>query len=234
MARLPRLYAPDTPQLIQARFARPLAIPTALTPAETLERLAEWLRESLAGQAVALHGWSLTLDRLTLLATPGDEQALPKLVQGFARRYASRLQHGRVFEQRYRSALLQPGLWVLPALIYLDTLPVRAGLAPDATRWPWSSAAHHAGTTQQPQGWLEPHLDYWQLGNLPYERQARYLEQLNRGLSTPQAKQLEQALFGQWALGDEAFLEHIRHRANRRLEPRPRGRPRLHPAPETP
>ncbi len=227
MARLPRLYVPDTPQLIEARFAHPLASPSALTPVETLDRLAGWLRESLDTRAVAVHGWSLTLDRLVLLATPADAQAVPKLVQGFARRYATRLQHGRVFNQRYRSALLQPGLWVLPALLYVDTLAARLGLV-EATRWPWSSAAHHAGAAQQPQDWLTPHMDYWQLGNTPYERQARYLQRVQAGLSPSSVQQIEQALFGQWALGDDAFLEHIRHRANRRLSPRPRGRPRLH------
>lgn len=226
MARLPRLYAPDTPQLIEARFARPLASPSALTPADTLDRLAQWLRESLEGQPLALHGWSLTLDRLLLLATPADAQALPKLVQGFARRYATRLQHGRVFDQRYRSALLQPGRWVVPSLLYIDTLAARLGLAPDATRWPWSSASQHTGTGMQAQAWLAPHMDYWQLGNTPYERQAHYLQQMHSGLSATTTKQIEQALFGQWALGDEAFLAHIGHQATRRLSPRPRGRPR--------
>ena len=229
MARLPRLYVPDTPQLIEARFARPLASPADITPADTLEKLARWLRESLDPQTVAIHGWSLTLDRLVLLATPGDEQALPKLIQGFARRYAMRLQHGRVFNQRYHSALPQPGLWVLPALLYIDTLATQQGLV-EATRWPWSSAAHHAGTTDTPQDWLTPHSDYWELGNTPYERQARYMQRLQSGLSASAAQQIQDALFGQWALGDEAFLAHIGYRANRRLSPRPRGRPRLNPA----
>lgn len=229
MARLPRLYAPDTPQLAEARFARPLALPASMTPAATLDRLGGWLQESLSSHGVALHAWSLSLDRLLLLATPADAQALPKLIQGFARRYATRLQHGRVFEQRYRSALLQPGRWVLPAQLYVDTLPSRLGLAPDATRWPWASASHHAGTAPQPQDWLTPHMDYWQLGNTPYERQARYLSQIQQGLLPGIVQQIEQALFGQWALGDEAFLEHMRHRANRRLGPRPRGRPRSTP-----
>ena len=227
MARLPRLYVPDTPQLIEARFARPLALPAALTPVETLNSLASWLHESLNPQTVAIHGWCLTLDRLMLLATPTDEQALPKLVQGFARRYATRLQHGRVFDQRYHSALPQPGLWVLSALLYVDTFAARQGLA-EATRWPWSSAAHHAGTADRPQDWLTPHIDYWELGNTPYERQARYIQHIQTGLSPSTTQQIEHALFGQWALGDETFLEHIRHRANRRLSPRPRGRPRLH------
>ncbi len=227
MARLPRLYAPETPQLIEAKFAHALASPEQITPAQTLDRLTEWLHESLAGQALALHGWSLTLDRLLLVATPDDDQALPKLVQGFARRYATRLQHGRVFEQRYHSALLQPGRWVLPALVYVDAMAARLNLAPEATRWPWASAAHHAGTLPQPQEGLTPHPDYWGLGNTPYERQAKYLALLQGGMAATELQEVERAVFGQWALGDAAFLEHIRHRANRRTSPRPRGRPRL-------
>ena len=40
MARLPRLYAPGLPQLVQANFIQPLAAPSQPAPADILNQLA--------------------------------------------------------------------------------------------------------------------------------------------------------------------------------------------------
>jgi putative transposase len=226
MARLARLYAPDTPQLAQAHFVHPLAQPSDPTPVEPLNQLAAWLRECAADHAVQVHGWALLPDRLTLLATPQERDSLSRLMQAVGRRFATRLQPGRVFQGRYRSALVQPGQWVLPVLVWLDTLPVQTGHVDLAENWPWSSAAYHTGLNLQPHTWPANHPDYWQLGNTPFDRQAQFRAQLSRGLSGAQKEQIEQALFGQWALGDAEFTQQIAPVASRRVTPGKRGRPR--------
>ena len=45
MARLPRLYAPRIPQLVEARFARPLAPADAPAPAAALDLSGQGLRD---------------------------------------------------------------------------------------------------------------------------------------------------------------------------------------------
>jgi len=226
MARLPRLYAPDIPQLALASFAQPLAHPADPAPAAQLDKLAEWLREVVQEQRASVHGWVLLNDRLALLATPAAHDSVARLIQALGRRYASRLQHGRVFAGRYRSALLQPGQWVLPALLWLDYLPVQAGYIDQPQAWPWSSAAHHTGVGADPAAWLTDHPDYWVNGNTPFERQANYRRLLAQGLPPAQQQRLESALFGQWALGDPAFLTNLSANASRRVAPAPRGRPK--------
>ena len=151
MARLPRLYAPRIPQLIQARFAHPLAPPDTPAPAAALDRIRAWLAEetgrAAAGEAgaLALHAWIILPDRITLLATPGDETAPSRLMQALGRRMGSGLMRTRVYAGRYHNALLEPGRWVLPAMMWLESLAVSAGQVGAATQWPWSSAAEHAG-----------------------------------------------------------------------------------------
>lgn len=225
MARLARLYAPDTPQLIQVRFNRALAAPHDPAPAEKLDLLAEWLRDTAHEEHVPVHGWVVLYDRMTLLCSPPDKTASARLVQAVGRRYATRLQKGRAFAERYRSALLQPEAWVLNSLIWLESLPVRQGYVDDPNRWPWSSAAQHAGIAAAAARWTTEHPDYWRLGNTPFERQARYRRLLEQGLGSARAQLLEQALFGQWALGDEEFLARIGGSSTRRLAPAKRGRP---------
>jgi putative transposase len=226
MARLPRLYAPRIPQLVQAEFAQLLAAPTDPAPQAELNQLLAWLRQDAREYEVAVHGWLLLNDRIALLATPTDAQSLSKLMQALGRRMAARMRHGRVFAGRYRSALIEPGRWVLPALIWLESLPVQMQYVDKAESWPWSSAAEHIGAHTQYDALATDHIDYWQDGNTPFARQAKYRERMAQGLSAAQHRRIEQALFGQWVLGEPEFLAQLESRASRRIAPAPRGRPR--------
>lgn len=231
MARLARLYAPDTPQLAQIDFARPLALPSQATPTEQFEALAGWIKEAALNNRVAVHGWVLVNDRWVLLATASAPGGLSKMIQAVGRQYAARIQHGRVFERRYRSALLQPGVWVLPSLIWLENLPVRLCCVEQAEQWPWSSARHHTGgisSTSRPV-WEDSHPDYWAEGNTPFDRQARYRQRLHMGLAPREVERIERALFGQWALGNEEFLARMEALSTRRVRPGVPGRPRRAP-----
>lgn len=229
MARLPRLYAPGLPQLIQANFVQPLASPSQPTPQEILNPLAAWLGEAAQRHRVAVHGWALALDRILLLATPSDVDGLPRLMQTLGRNLAARLRSGRVFAGRYRSALLEPGVWVLPGLVWLETYPVRSGVAPEAEAWPWSSAGNHTGHTFAATPWQSDHADYWACGNTPFDRQANYRRRLQEGLSREQSQRIDQAVMGQWALGGAQFIASLAHTASRRVSPGQRGRPRKKP-----
>jgi putative transposase len=226
MARLSRLYAPQVPQLVQAQFAHALATPADATPAAELDQLLGWLQEGVREHRVAVHGWVLLSDRLTLLATPPGADSLPRLMQSFGRKFATRLQHGRVFSGRYRSALVEPGHWVLPALIWLESLPVQWRYVDRAEEWPWSSAAGHTGSNVGQSTWVIDHQDYWENGNTPFARQAGYRQRLDEGLPAQQGLRIQKALFGQWALGEADFLSRLEALATRRLAPAPRGRPR--------
>ncbi len=228
MARLPRLYAPQIPQLVQAEFARPLAPVSDPTPSDELDRLLEWLLHDAREYKVSVHGWLLLNDRITLLATPPDAQGLSRLMQSLGRRLATHMRHGRVFAGRYRSTLVEPASWVLPALMWLESLPVQLHYVDRAESWPWSSAAAHTGAHAGAIGrsLLSDHVDYWLDGNTPFAREASYRERMHNGLSTVQVQRIEKALFGQWALGGTAFVEKLTTAGTRRLAPAARGRPR--------
>lgn len=223
MARLPRLYAPRIPQLAQARFARRLSAASEPVPAGQLDRLQVWLAEEIAQHNLALHGWLIMPDRICLVATPATAQNISRVIQGIGRRMGANMLHGRAYEGRYRNALIEPGRWVLPAMVWLESLPARLGYVDTPLRWPWSSAPGHTGGQADPL--LTDHIDYWNEGNTPFSRQDHYRQRLNAGISTQQAGQIEAALQGQWALGERIFLTHLGRLASRRVTPAPRGRP---------
>jgi putative transposase len=231
MARLPRLYAPGLPQLVQANFIHPLAAPGQPAPSDILNQVANWLGETATRNRVAVHGWVLANDRILLLATPADSEGLPRLMQTLGRNLAARLRGGRVFAGRYRSALVEPGAWVMPALVWLETHPVRSGATQDVESWPWSSAAGHTGAAPSPAAWMSDHGDYWSCGNTPFDRQANYRKRLHEGLSRDEINRIDLAVQGQWALGGPAFIATLAHTASRRVTPGQRGRPRKKPLP---
>jgi putative transposase len=229
MARLPRLYAPGLPQLVRASFAAPLVTASQPVPTELLNQLALWLSDAALHNKVAVHGWLVAIDCVLLLATPSDGEGLPRLMQTLGRNLAARLRSGRVFAGRYRSALVEPGHWVLPALIWLESAPLQ-GLQPrDAERWPWSSVAGHIGATSATPSWTHDHPDFLACGNTPSDRQANYHRLLTEGLSSNHAVRIQQAIMGQWALGSPAFLAKLTTTASRRAAPGKRGRPRKTP-----
>ncbi|MGE4336462.1 MAG: hypothetical protein AB7E55_10870 [Pigmentiphaga sp.] len=224
MARLARLFCPDTPHLLQIAV-----LPTATAVnVPVLDGWARWVAQEAQARQVALHGWALVPREILLLLTPSSADSLRSLVQRLGRRIAAQRGGGQVFEGRYHSAVVQPGKWVLPALIWLENLPTRYDLAPGGEYWRWSSARAHAGLESADA--LSMHADYWRYGNTPFDRQATYRGLLRDGLDRQTATALQSALTGQWALGDPDFVARAERLGGRRAAPRPRGRPRKPPA----
>ena len=225
--RLPRLYAPGLSHLVHAKFAESLTHRWSESIENDLfDQVVEWLNEAARQEGVRIHAWSLTPEGLRLVATPPHRQSLPRLVQAIGRRLAATHREGPVFQGRYRSCLLEPIHWIMPAIVWVETEPVRQGFAPAPSAWRWSSAPAHTGVDRSLLGQLSFHHDYWACGNTPFDRQANHKDLLSAGLSPQHSAEIEKAIYGQWALGSPQFLAGIEAVASRRVAPAPRGRPR--------
>ena len=198
-------------------------------------RVLAWLVDGLEDFPTRLHAYSLLPSSVLLLLTPGEPEGLSGLMQMLARRTSLALAASSdkvpIWAGRFRSAVLQPEPWALPATVWVDSAAQRAGLAAAAQAWPWSSQAAHcgqggAGGSAPALHLLQPH---WALGNTPFEREAGYSRLLQAGVSAAQAQALERALRGGLALGDVAFLRELEEVTGRRVRPAARGRPRKEP-----
>ena len=109
-------------------------------------------------------------------------------------------------------------------MAYIDLNPVRAGMVGAPADYPWSSYAHHVGLRTDPL--VTPHPLYWELGNTPFERQTRYAQLLEQGITQNTRKALEHTVQTGWMLGDDALLAQIEEQTGRRVRPAARGRPR--------
>lgn len=188
--------------------------------------LLQWLEQAAQRYQLAVHAWSFTDQDIYLLATPAHERSLSQVMQALGRNLAAYLQKGAVFAGRFRSCLVQNGEHVLASMIWLETHVHRVQGVEHPEWLPWSSAGGHTGVQLQENTWWRDHADYWYLGNTPFERQARYREMCQEGLSASMLARLEQALQGQWVLGHADFVEAMATVANRRVAPSARGRPK--------
>ena len=225
MARLARLTLPGITHHVILRGNNRQAI---FADAFDRELFLSLLAENARREQVQVHAYVLLDDHLHLLATPMLADALPKMMQAVGRSYVRRFnqRHGRtgtLWEGRYRTTVIDADRYLLPCMVYFDTKPVRAGLAVSPQAYAWSSHGHYTGLRNE--RWLTVHPLIWALGNTPFAREAAYAARVGQGvIQDDEVVLVESALKG-WALGDEAFLQHIGERTNRRLTKERAGRP---------
>lgn len=186
------------------------------------------LRDAAATLPAAVHAHALLDEQAVLLITPEHTEALGHLVQALGRRYVAGFnrRHGRsgpLWNGRFRAAPLQPGAWTLEAMLFVDSLPVQAGLVTQAADHAWSSARHHLGLVRDPA--VSDNAAYWQLGNTPFDRELAYRQALAEGLPAARGLALSRAASQGQAQGDPQFLAQLGQSLGRPLLPRPRGRP---------
>jgi putative transposase len=227
MARLPRLVAPGLPHLIIHRGHNGQDVFLDDADRELyLRSLGTCAHEA----EVAVHGYGLRPGEVRLLATPRDERGLAEMMQSLGRRYvrAFNLRHGRSstpWEGRFRSTVLEPGRYLLPAMLVVEAGPVSNGTGFASSPEPaaWTSAVHHLGLRSDPL--VTEHALYWGLGNTPFEREAAYRAMFERGLGRGEAEAILDAATKGWALGTLAFADSLGSATGRRTRPLPRGRP---------
>jgi putative transposase len=226
MARLPRLDLAGQLHLVvqRGRDGRPVFVDD-----DDRRRYLSALLDSSRECTVAVHSYVLMDDGVLLLATPAESTSLGRFVQAVGRRYVKAFNHrhgrsGTLWAGRYRTTVVDPASQLLGCIRLIEQAPVRSGLAARAGEWLWSSAAHHAG--RKSDALVTEHAAYWQLGNTPFEREARYLRESAIPLPDLEARALLEAAHHGWPVGPEVFIRTLARATGRPLRPRPRGRPR--------
>lgn len=229
MARLPRLVVPGWPHHVIQRGNNRQAI--VRTDADR-RAWREILAESLETHGVTLQAYVLMDNHFHLLLTPPSPQALSRMMQSLGRRYVGghNALHGRsgtLWEGRYKCSPVETEAYFLACMRYIELNPVRAGMVLHAGEFLWSSAGHHLGLRQD--ALVSDHPVYWQLGNTPFERERRYRDLLEAGMSEREAAVITEAALKGWALCPPDVLQAQGLAGGRPLSPRGRGRPRKSP-----
>jgi putative transposase len=225
VARLPRLTVPGYPHhLIQRGNNRQ----TVFTDPTDYRRMLEYLGECAPRYGVAIHAYVLMSNHFHLLATPQDGSGLSSMMQSLGRRYVRifnerHKRSGTLWEGRYKATVIDSERYLIACMAYIELNPVRAGMAPHAADYPWSSYAHQTGIRHDPL--ITPHSLYWALGNTPFSREAAYRQVVESGLGKEQIDDFTQAALKGWALGGEDFALELQEQTGRRAAKQKPGRP---------
>jgi putative transposase len=192
-------------------------------------RFLDILRDAALTHRVAVHAYVLMDNHLHLLATPAQADSLSRMVQTVGRSYVVPFnqRHGRsgtLWEGRFKAHLLEAEAYLLIAMRFIESNPVRAGLAPGLLAIRWSSLAHHLGYRRDPL--ITEHAVYWALGNTPFEREAAYRRWMEEGASPGEVQALRLAIRSSRPLARAEFAAAMAEASGVPLKPRPRGRPR--------
>lgn len=233
MARLPRLVVPNQPHhIIQSGIDRQ----PIFRDADDHVAFLRWLRDAARQFKVAVHAYVLMPNHLHLLASPADATGLARMMQWVGRHYvpyfnAKYRRTGTLWQGRYRATVLDAEHYLMACSRYIESNPVRAGLATTPADYPWSSFAHHAGSKPDPL--ITDHAVYWALGNTPFAREAAYQQLMAQPPGADEVELLTDAAWKGWALGSDQFKAALAKQASRRVTPAKRGRPAKQPQTDT-
>jgi putative transposase len=124
------------------------------------------------------------------------------------------LGNGHVFQDRYKSIIVQKGETLLNLLLYIERNPLKAKLVIKSEDWRWSSL------------WIRQNGNKNQrtvLAEWPIEIPPNYSELVNE---TKEDAEIKDSIQNQIPLGDKVWQEKIRSKFNVRIEKAKRGRPK--------
>ncbi|MEI7432114.1 MAG: transposase [Betaproteobacteria bacterium] len=188
----------------------------------------DWLARAAHDTGCAIHAFCLMTNHVHLLLSspsPDGPGAMMKMlgqryVQYFNRAYR---RSGTLWEGRFRSCLLQEEGYLLECHRYIELNPVRAAMVEHPAMYRWSS--YRANAQGEASLLLRPHSLYTLLGKTPEERQAAYRELFRYQLDPGLVDQLRSATNGNYALGNERFLQEMAEALGQRVTRGKAGRP---------
>lgn len=207
MPRRRRLSLPDYPlHVIQRGHNRSICF----TCDEDMAAYANWLKEGATKFSVDIHAWVFMTNHTHLLLTPREDKAVSKLMQFLGRLYVRKFnftyaRSGSLFEDRFKSSLVQEDRYLLACLRYIELNPVRAGMVKDPGDYAWSSYRAHA-FGHAVQLW-KPHNRYIALGDSSEVRQRIYREMVSQSLDSKVINDIRHCTNKGLILGTEKFRQ---------------------------
>lgn len=225
MARLPRLTLAGYAHHVIQRGNNRQAI---FSTPDDYSYMLDLLQEQAKKFEVEIHAYVLMSNHFHLLATPKTSTGLPQMMQAIGRSYVRYFndrqgRSGTLWEGRYRSTLIQTERYLLACMVYIDLNPVRAGMVPEVSAYPWSSHGHYIGLKTSKL--ITPHPLFWAMGNTPFAREAAYAQLVAAGISPDEKALLTRTALSGWACGDAQFVVTLQKRTSRRVDAKPAGRP---------
>ena len=217
MPRLPRVMSPGFPQhVIQRGNNRESCF---FEEADYVVYL-HWLERAARTYRVAIHAYVLMINHVHLLATPGMEGGISRMMQYLGRHYVqhvnrSHRRSGSLWERRFRASLIETECYLLTLYRYIELNPVRAGLVTAPEHYRWSSGKAHLAPDEP--SFIVDHDVYLRLGDTPQARAQAYGERMREPLDEGVLSEIRIAARQGVALGSDRFKDELENQLGRRV-----------------
>ncbi len=181
------------------------------------------LKEKSELYGVTILGYCLMTNHVHIVAVPRSADALARAIgrtNFLYTQYINRLHRrtGHLWQNRFYScALDEPHLW--RTMAYVERNPVRAKMVRAPWRYEWSSAAAHIGEKDQSE-LLD--LKWW---NREWKPQ-KWKDQLRTPADETNLRNIRSCLHTGRPLGTDHWIARLETKLNKRLRPKPVGRPK--------
>ena len=144
-----------------------------------------WMAKALAAYGAALHAYVLMTNHVHLLLSAPEPAAVPHVFMSLGRRYVAYINRtyrrsGTLWENRYKSSVIDSETYLLVCQRYIELNPVRAEIVADPGQYTWSSYRYHA--LGAPNALLTPREEYLGLGRDQSERLQAYRDLIQEAL----------------------------------------------------
>jgi putative transposase len=163
-----------------------------------------------------------------LLVSPKSEHSLPSAMRDVNWRYSRHVnatydRTGSLWDGRYKACIVDAEDYFFACCRYVETNPLRTGIAQDPETYRWSSYKSNAHGVVN--SILTPHPLYLNLGANSAACATAYRELFDQPLPESTVEAIRAATNGGWALGKVLFEARVTRHAGRNMAPRGPGRP---------
>ena len=149
---------------------------------------------------LAVHGFVLMTTHYHVLATPGNDVALPRAMKEIGERYVRYFNRkhqriGTAWTGRYRAIPVDSAMYWLTCLRYIEQNPVRSKMVQSPEQYTWSS--YRANALGESIDWLVEHPVMRELGDTADERRSAYRSLCSTSLTDEEL--VDQELTVQWS-----------------------------------
>jgi putative transposase len=168
-------------------------------------------------------------NHIHLLASPGNQECVPKVMQSVGRRYVQYFNFhnnrtGTLWEGRYRATVVDAESYLFECMRYIELNPVRAGMVRHPRDHVWSS--YRANAEDDEDALIRPHEMYGRLAKERQECKALYRALVEAPMNASVLGRIREHTNKGWALGSELFPSKIERLGERRAAPLPKGWPK--------
>jgi putative transposase len=179
-----------------------------------------WLERAACTYRVAIHAYVLMTNHVHLLATPGMEGGISRMMQYLGRHYVQYInktyrRSGTLWERRFRASLVETECYLLTLYRYIERSPVQAGLVTAPEHYRWSSAKTHLAPDEP--SFIVDHDVYLRLGDAPRTRAQAYGESIRKPLDEGVLSEIRIAAMRGIALGSDRFKDEVENQLGRRV-----------------